>query len=319
MAVGMDLADVTGNGKAGIVAAEWPLGSAAGSAGHVYWFEQPAYPFEEQWTPHALATGWGKAHDLVVGDISDSGRPDVLVRLKDERMSWFCRPNDPRALWTETLITEVLPGDGTAMYDVTGAGSLDIVTGSGFFENLEGDGKHWSFHPFQAAIDLALDSEIRVVVGDCLRDGSVTVIISESEVLTKARLVALNSSDGGRNWSTHIIVDQESDLGALHSLKLLDTNGNGWLDIFAAEMELYLEDTGIVRQPTWNLLVNKGAMTFERHIVLDENLGAHQGCAGKISCPDGTDFIAKNWKANSANAWEACNHVVHVSGWSYAS
>ncbi len=39
----------------------------------------------------------------------------------------------------------------------------------------------------------------------------------------------------------------------------------------------------------------------------------------QVSRQDGTDFIAKNWKANSANAWEACNHVVHVSGWSYTS
>ena len=315
IAVGMDMADLTGNGKADIVAAEWPLGSMAGNPGHVYWFEQPGNAFTQEWIPHVLATGWGKAHDLVLGDISGTGSPDVLVRLKDERMSWFSRPEDPRSLWTETAITEVLSGDGTALYDVTGTGSLDIVTGAGYFENQDGAGKRWQYHPFQAAIDLSLDAETRVAVGDCLQDGSVTVVIAESEVLTNARLVALHSSDGGQHWATHVLIDRASDLGALHSLQLEDINGNGWLDIFVAEMELYVEDKGITRRPTWNVLLNKTGLTFEKHVVLDQNMGAHQGAAGRISRPDGTDFIAKNWKANTTNAWEACNHVVHVGAW----
>ncbi len=68
----------------------------------------------------------------------------------------------------------------------------------------------------------------RIAVGDCLADGSVTVVIAESEVLTEARLLALHSADGGRSWSTHVLVNQQSDLGAMHSLQLLDTNGDGW-------------------------------------------------------------------------------------------
>ena len=315
IAVGMDSADLTGNGRADIAAAEWPLGSRSEEDGHVLWFEHPDNPYEGQWVAHVLATGWGKAHDLVIGDIGGQRRADVLVRLKDGRISWFPMPEDPRRPWSEALVAEAHPGDGTALYDVTGNGCLDIVTGSGFFENQPVDGRGWKFHPFQAAIDLQLDPETRVVVGDCLRDRSVTVVISESEQLTHARLVALNSKDGGQTWSTHILIDGEIDLGALHSLQLLDTNGNGWLDIFVAEMELYVEDDDIIRRPTWNLLLNRGDLLFDRQVVLDENLGAHMGFAGRISRESGIDFIAKNWKANRANAWDGLNHVVHVGGW----
>jgi hypothetical protein len=132
--------------------------------------------------------------------------------------------------------------------------------------------------------------------------------------LCHARLVALNSTDGGLTWSTHILIDGECDLGALHSLQLLDANGNGWLDIFVAEMELYVEENDILRRPTWNLLHNRGNLVFEREVVLDENLRSHMGFAGRISSQQGTDFIAKNWKANRANAWDGLIHVVHVAG-----
>jgi len=320
IAVGMDVADLTGNGKADLVAAEWPLGDRKGILdGHVYWFEQPASPFEEEWVPHVLATGWSRAHDLEIGNISGAGGPDVLVRLKDGRISWYSKPDDPRTPWTDTLIAESLPGDGTVLYDVTGTGSLDVVTGSGFFENTNGNGTNWKFHPFPQATELKIDHETRVVAGDCVGDGSVTVIISESEVLTNARLIALNSRDGGITWTSSILIDRETDVGALHSLQLLDTNGNGRPDIFTAEMELYVKDTEIIRRPTWNVLLNRGNLEFDRHIVFDENLGAHMGFAGKITSMERTDFVAKNWQANEDNAWEAVNHVVHVSGWSAES
>ncbi len=316
IAVGMDAADLTGNGQADVVAVEWPLGPQAGqSAGNVYWFEQPQNPYQDRWTRHVLATGWSKAHDLLIGDIANRGRADVLVRLKDGRISWFSMPNDPRNLWAESLVTAAHPGDGTALYDVTGSGCLDIVTGSGFFENLDGAGQRWQFHPFQAAADLGLDPETRVVAGDILQDGSVAVVIAESEVLTNARLVLLHTTDGGKTWATHILIDAEADLGALHSLQLLDADNDGRLDIFTAEMELYVQDTNIVRRPTWKLLLNSGHLKFAEKTVLDANLGAHMGFAGKISRPDGTDFVAKNWSANAGNACGGSNHVVHVAGW----
>ena len=313
IAVGMDAVDLTGNGRMDIVAADWPLGSQAGSSsGHVYWFEQPDDPLGQPWPRHLLATGWGKAHDLHIGDITGAGRTDVLVRLKDGRISWYSMVEDPRELWSESLVAEAHPGDGTALYDITGTGSMDVVAGSGFFENLDGVGKEWVFRPFQAARDLELDLETRVVVGDCLGDGSVCVVISESEVLTNARLLVLRSADCGKTWDRHILVDRERNLGALHSLQLLDANGDGRLDIFTAEMELYIEGAGIVRRPTWKLFINRGDLEFVEQTVLDANLGAHQGRAGKISKADGADFISKNWQANSNNACGGANHVVHV-------
>ena len=227
IAVGMDAADLTGNGNSDLVVADWPLGSQAGSDGHVYWFEQPDEPLEEPWPRHVMATGWAKAHDLHIGDIGGTGRADVLVRLKDERISWYSMPENPRDPWNESIVTQEQPGDGTALYDITGDGLLDIVTGTGYYERRDREGRDWSFHPFQGIQDLELDLETRVVVGDLLGDGSVCVVLSESEVLTHARLFVLHTPDGGGTWNCQTLVDRERNLGALHSLQLLDADGDG--------------------------------------------------------------------------------------------
>ncbi len=317
IAVGMGAVDLTGNGRADVVAAEWPLGKheGEGSPGHVYWFEQPEDPFQDRWPQHVLATGWDKAHDLHLGDIAGRGSTDVLVRMKDGRIGWYGMPEDPREPWTETLVCEALPGDGTALFDITGTGSLDIATGSGFFENLDDVGGRWAYHPFDAAGELELDLETRVVAADCLGDGSAVVVITESEILQHARVVLLHSTDGGRTWESKVLVDRERDLGALHSLQILDADRDGRPDIFTAEMELYKEDTGIARRPTWKLFLNNGNLDFEEHTVLDANLGAHMGYGGSISSSSQTDFVCKNWQANSQNACDGINHIVHVTGW----
>ena len=317
-AVGMDAADLTGNGKADLIMAEWPLGKNKedGSGGHVFWYEQPADPLNQPWPRHVLAAGWDKAHDLHIGNFGEGDQPDVLVRLKDGKISWFRMPDDPRTPWIETHVTDEQPGDGTALCDITGSGSLDIATGHGYYENRDGLGGRWEFHPYTGTEDLEIDLETRVVAGDLLQDGSVVVVVAESELLQYARLVLLHSTDGGKTWTSRILVDRDRDLGALHSLQILDADQDGRPDIFAAEMELYKEDTGILRKPTWKVFLNRGGLDFDEHTVLDANLGAHQGRAGSISSPSTTDFICKNWQANSGNACEGINHIVHVTGWS---
>lgn len=99
IAVGMGIADLTGTGTGDIVATEWRLGprSKEDEPGHIYWFEQPADPFNGPWPRHVLASGWEKTHDLLIGDLGGLGNVDVLVRMKDGRMSWFEAPaDDPR-------------------------------------------------------------------------------------------------------------------------------------------------------------------------------------------------------------------------------
>lgn len=315
-AVGMGTADLTGNGKGDIIAAEWRLGSRNEEAeeGHIYWFEQPDDPFSERWQRHILATGWEKTHDLLVGDLNGKRNPDVLVRMKDGRMSWLQAPDDSRAPWTETLIVGEQAGDGTALCDLTGSGSLDIVTAAGYYENINGDGSAWRFHLFAELRDLNVDLETRVAAADLLQDGSVCVLISESELLQNARLLLLHSTDGGQSWSVHTLVDRGCDLGALHTLQVTDLDGDGKPDIFVAEMELYRKDVDFTRDPTWKVFLNRGDLEFEEHTVLDANLGAHMGGAGIVSTASHADYVAKNWSANARNACDGLNHVVHVTG-----
>jgi len=317
IAVGMGCADLTGNGKGDIISAEWRLADRGKEAeeGHIYWWEQPDDPINEPWTRHILATSWEKTHDLFIGDIRGRGRSDVLVRMKDGRMSWFEAPDDPRKPWTETLVVSEQPGDGTALFDLTGSGSLDIVTAPGYYENVNGDGSAWTFRPFTELNDLNVDHETRIAAADLMGDGSACVVLSESELLQNARILLLHSADKGNSWTVHTLIDQDRDLGAIHSLQITDLDGDGRPDIFAAEMELYVKDADFTRRPTWKAFLNRGGLKFEESTVLDANLGAHMGAAGPITSTTHADFVAKNWSANVDNAHDGLNHVVHVSGW----
>lgn len=207
-------------------------------------------------------------------------------------------------------------GDGTALYDITGSGSTDVVTATGFYENTRGDGSSWTFRPFVELIDLRVDVETRVAVGDLLGDGSVCVVIAESELLQHARLLVVHSADGGASWTVHTLIGARHDLGALHTLQIVDSvgevNSGGLPGIFVAEMELYRTDVDFARRPTWRLLRNLGGLQFDEQVVLDANLGAHMGAAGHISDPSRTDFVAKNWSANADNDCDGLNHVVHI-------
>ena len=60
-------------------------------------------------------------------------------------------PEDLRARGPNRLVAEVHRGDGTALYDVTGTGSLDVVTRVRLLRDHDGAGKQWRSDPFQAA------------------------------------------------------------------------------------------------------------------------------------------------------------------------
>ncbi|MDO8685744.1 MAG: hypothetical protein Q7J78_03630 [Clostridiales bacterium] len=305
--VGMEAADITGNGKLDVIFGDW---GDYRPTGDVYWAEQPENPFTEGWPIHKLATGCRTLHDMLVGDISGEGNPDVLIRNKHGRISWFSRPSNPRKLWEEIVVTEKQKGDGLALYDITGTGSPDIVTGTGFYENVDGKGRSWKFRSF-GIDDLGMDPEGKVAAGDLLNDNTVTVVITESEVESCARIVLLHSADRGKSWSRKVLIDKNRDFRALHTLQISDVDGDGLSDIFTAEMEGYRSDWKPHRS-RWMVFFNKGGLEFEEFSVLDANLGAHQACAGIVSGKNGMEFVGKEWLPNEGNSCGSRNHIVHV-------
>lgn len=314
--VGSAVVDITGNGKMDYVFGEWVAeGNKINSGrpgGNIYWAEQPTDPFHNEWNIHKIGEGCMNAHDVVVGAISSEDSSDVVVRNKDGKLSWFSKPSsDPTKLWEEYVIAERQEGDGTSLYDITGNGGMDIIVNSGFYENADGKGTSWKFHSFGIE-DLNFDAETRVATG-ILEDGSVSVVITESELNAKARMLILTSKDNGQTWSRNILIDKDRDFRAMHTLHLYDINGDGKLDIFTVEMENSKTD-GIHSKPRWFVFLNKGDLQFEERVILDENLGGHQANLGPIRESGTVDFIGKAWHPNKVNGNDGKNHIIHILG-----
>lgn len=312
--VGMSTADITGSGKQDVVFVEWHDRylwlKKVRKPGGIYWAEQPDDPFNDTWNVHMIGEGHLNAHDAITGDVDGDGKPDVVIRNKDGMISWFKSGKDPRNLWIEHKVTEHHNGDGTALYDVTGSGSNDIVTGSGYFENMDGKGGRWQFHSYGIE-NLNMHPEARVAAGDLIGDNSVSVVITESELTPNARIAIVTSKDGGKTWSSRILVDRDKDLRAPHTLHLYDINGDGYTDIFTVEMENGKTD-GINKKPCWYAYINKGNLDFEEIKLLDANIGGHQACVGPIRYPGKTGFIGKSWRGNKNGAMQGMNHLIHI-------
>lgn len=316
--VGMAVADITGNRKLDVIFAEWNNNfwwtkRKARPGGNIYWAEQTADPFQGNWPVHQIAKGFDNAHDILVGGISGRSKPDIVVRNKYGKISWLSKPKNPRKMWKETIIIEKQDGDGTALFDITGTGSMDIITATGFYRKVDRKGKNWEFHSF--GIDkLELHPETRVMVGDLLNDGSISVVITESEVSAAARIIILHSADKGKNWTKKVLINKERDFRGLHTLQLFDINGDGLIDIFLAEMENERTDS-VKRKPVWKVFLNKGNLEFSEFTLLDVNLGAHLGCVGPIRLKEKPEFIAKDWLPNKKNACGGKNHIVHIKNY----
>ena len=87
-------------------------------------------------------------------------------------------------------------------------------------------------------------------------DGQVEVVITESEI-GPARLAVLKPRTRGLPWRAKILIDRDEDRRALHSLQLVDLDGDGALEIFTVEMENGKTD-GLTSKPEWLVLKSAG-------------------------------------------------------------
>lgn len=290
--VGAAVLDVSGRGRPGIVCGEW--------GDRLLWFDQTS----DGWKPAIVGSGLDDPHDVLCCDVNGDGRDEVIVREKDGRLMVWTPAVE--GAWDCQVVASGLPGDGTAVASIAVPGVLDLVTNEGWFENVNGDGSSWVRHPLIPE-ELDWHPESRLVVGDIDGDGQPEAAITESEI-GPARLAILKPRDRSRPWRSEVILDRNLDLRGLHSLEIVDLDGDGRLEIFTAEMENGKTD-GVASKPKWMVLRCSAHGDWKTETLLNVNLGTHSAASGDFDGDGRLELVGKVWRANGVNGNGGRNHI----------
>jgi hypothetical protein len=271
----------------------------------VVWLK-PIDPVNGIWEEHYIGTGTGNwPHSSFFAPILPGGKNALVVGYHSAHThypEYFAMPDDPcQSPWPLHTLAEIHYGEEMAPIDLTGDGTLDIVAGNYWLENL-GDG---TFKPYQYT-DGAYPA--RLVVGDINNDGKMEVVIGEEVLDVEQRgFIPLSNvlwyriPDDPRNmpWEKHVI----DTLRCAHSIGIGDLDGDGKLEVVAGEHD-----------PLWpyrqrcRLFVYKAAdtegLTWKRYIV-DDRFEHHDGTRVVELTPGKPAIISHGWRDNIyVNVWE---------------
>ena len=272
------------------------------------WYRNTGKPRTESFQRFVFDAELTAVHDLVVADLDDDGRRDVITMSDKNNLRWYRIPADPRHPWQRH---DIGPGvhAGAAAGDIDGDGDLDVARSNAWFENADAKGLRWVEHPIPFGTDAPpFPFATRCVITDINRDGRNDLVMTENEIRA-GRIAWLENTDGrGIEWKTHeLVASDPAPRGAYHSLAVADFDGDGDGDVFTVEMEAIAG----VRPPRWFIWENvdgKGASFVER-VILDAALGGHEAIVGDVDGDGDLDICSKLWRPRKDNANEGRNHA----------
>jgi hypothetical protein len=281
-------ADMDGDGDLDVVISNYGSG--------IYWYENPADPDSESWAAHRLGEGYG--HDLEVGDLDGDGDLDVVTCDK-KGVSWWRNAGSDG--WTVLPVTEI-PGEGTALADIDGDGDLDIVYQGLWLENTGGgrSAGQWPEH----TVAQGWHNEARVQTADMNGDGRTDVVLSVSESDGAIAWFECPANPAAGAWTRHDIAAGE--MTGVHGLQVADFDGDGDLDVAAAEMHT---------SPKRRVLVYLNDGDTWRPLELSRS-GSHNIRVGDIGSDGDIDIVGKNYggEGRKIELWE---NLTAPGDWDY--
>jgi hypothetical protein len=279
------VADVNGDGKPDII-----FGGDSGS-NQVWWWENPAPRFDKPWRRHLIkSSGGNQHHDQIVGDFLGRGRNQLVFWNQRARKLFLTEmPDDPARLenWKVAEIWTWTQGqhEGLAAGDINQDGRINLVGGGHWFEHVGG----MEFRPHKID-DYGLS---RSAVGDLVEGGWPEVVLNSGDGVGPLNLY--EHRDG--RWVKRTLIERV-DHG--HTLQVADINGDGHLDIYAAEM--HTPGAGdACRQ--W-ILYGDGQGNFRTQVV-STGIGNHESRLADLNGNGRLDIVGKpyTWNAPRIDVW----------------
>lgn len=271
------------------------------------WLENDGSPAEGPWPEHDL--GYDFEPDLVhLGDVNRDGRMDIVVVTKNE-FRWLPGPENPGDPWTLIEVyADPSRRTGGALADMDGDGDPDLLWGNAWFEN-PGDGiPPWTMH----SIDSQWPAEARGAVGDVDLDGRPDVVLSGEESSHGVAWYSSPPDPAEGQWSKNIITD--SGYQGVHSLALADFDGDGDLDVFAAEMHKGKDPDKIAVFENADIESN----VWIEHVI--DDCGSHNAKVGDLDGDGRPDIVGKNYEAGAIPLrvdiwWNRVSPTLRVTLW----
>jgi hypothetical protein len=278
----------------------------------VWWWENPYPEFDAKvpWKRRLIKnSGANQHHDQLFADLKGAGRPQLVFWNQRAKTLFISEiPADPKRTepWKQDVIYSGLAGEqvqsaaqyaeGGDAFDVDGDGRPDLLAGNSWFK-YRGKGK---FDPIRIG---TIGGRIRA---GQFRKGSKTaqVVVAPGDGSGPLRFYEANGDpDKPESWTGRDLLDREMIHG--HTLDIGDIDGDGNLDVFAAEMAKWTRGDAVDNpSATAWILYGNGKGDFRRSILVTGD-GWHEGKLADLDGDGDLDILNKpyTWQAPRVDIW----------------
>lgn len=295
--------DIDGDGDRDVVfGGDW-------QSAEVWWWENPYPRFDpdEPWVRHTIkTTGATQHHDQVFGDFLGTGSPQLAFWNQGARTLLIAPiPRDPRTAttWPAIEVYRGEAGEGTATYaegiaaaDVDGDGKVDLLAGNSWFKHEGGT----RFRPIRIG-----NLGGRIAVGRFRPGACPQIVIAPGDGVGPLMLYeCVGEPSPASAWRGRRLGPRPMVHG--HTLAVADVDGDGHMDILAAEMAKWTEKAALPDHPdaeAW-ILYGDGAGGFDLE-VLARGVGFHEGRLADLDGDGRLDILQKpyNWETPRVDVW----------------
>lgn len=294
--------DIDGDGDLDIV-----FGDDAGG-NRLYWWENPYPNFDPavSWRRRMIKnSGVSQHHDQIFADVKGAGKPQLIYWNQRAKTLFIASiPKDPKTTgpWPSEVVYSGTAGEqvggaaayaeGVDAFDVDGDGKLDLLAGN-----------HWFRYEGGSRFKPAKIGEIggRIRAGRFSKGSRMAgIVIAPGDGSGPLRYYEWKN--GG--WSGRDLLERDMVHG--HTLDLGDIDGDGNLDIFAAEMAKWTNTAAEADHPgatAW-ILYGDGRGGFRRTVLVTGH-GWHEGKLADVDGDGDLDIVNKpyTWMAPRIDVW----------------